>query len=99
MKMQAKEMGISPAGEAELYHIGQRLRKKVPGLLHSHFDPQEIEVRCTDTDRSKRSALSFLQGIYEHSGETKTHNKGWNHVNLYSKRYQDQQMLTNDLSL
>ena len=69
MKMQTKELGISPSGEAELYHIGQRLRKKVPGLLHSHFDPHEIEMRCTDTDRSKRSALSFLQGIYEHSGE------------------------------
>ena len=75
MKMQTKELGISPTGEAELYHIGQRLRKKVSGLLHSQFNPHEIEVRCTDTDRSKRSALSFLQGIYEHSGEIKTYDK------------------------
>ena len=68
MKMQVKELDISPAGETELYYIGKRLRKKLTGLLRSHFDPREVEIRCTDTERSIRSAQSFLRGLYEHTG-------------------------------
>ena len=78
MRMEAKELSISPTGEAELYLIGQSLRKKVPGLLHSHMDAREIEMRCTDTERSKLSATSFLRGLYEHSGTT-------DHFNLKSQ--------------
>ena len=73
MRMEAKELSIAPTGEVELYHLAQRLRKKVPGLLHSHRDAQDIELRCTDTERSKLSAKSFLRGLYELSGR-KYHN-------------------------
>lgn len=73
--MEPRDLGISPVGEEELYHIGQRLRKRVPELLPSHISERDIQLRCTDTERSKLSARSFLQGLFEHKGKFKIEGK------------------------
>ncbi len=70
MRLDARELSLAPAGEAELFELGRRLRRRVPRLLHSvRPKPGELEMRCTDMTRSVLSAKSFLRGFLNFSGE------------------------------
>jgi len=58
---------LSSMGRRQLYLLGVKVRKKYYkkyGLISSEYNPQEIYIRSTDTNRTIESIYSYLQGLY-----------------------------------
>jgi hypothetical protein len=55
---------LTPIGMRMLYLLGARNREVYGNFLSKNYDPNEIYVMSTDTNRTIMSAYSQLQGLY-----------------------------------
>ena len=65
---------ISDVGRRMLYLLGVKIRKRYIDeyhLLSPNYNPQEIFIKSTDSNRTIESIYSFIQGLYPNgTGET-----------------------------
>ena len=85
---------LSSVGKRQLYLLGVKIRKRYMDdypLLNKTYNPQEIFIKSTDSNRTIESIYSYLQGLYEKgTGET-INKKVINNTNIIfppNKNYQ-----------
>ena len=86
---------LSPVGKRMLYLLGVKARKRYMEdnkLLKEEYDPQEILIRSTDSNRTIESIQCYLQGLYKNSTGPVLKEKIRNNTNITyppNVRYQD----------
>eukprot|EP00667_Euglena_gracilis_P011748 EG_transcript_12029 len=59
---------LSPIGAEQLYHIGQRLRRRFPSIFSKPYKPYLYTVRTTKKARAAQSGSAFAFGVWEGNG-------------------------------
>ena len=86
---------LSDVGRRMLYLLGVKVRKryiKEYKLLSENYNPQEIYIKSTDSNRTIESIYSFLQGLYPAGTGPTINNKVLNITNITyppNKKYQN----------
>lgn len=89
-----KKKELSPVGKRQLYLLGAKVRNryiKKYKLLSEQYNPQEIYIKCTDSNRTIESTYSFIQGLYPTGTGQKISNKVLNNKEITyppNKKYQ-----------
>ena len=55
---------LTSTGKRQLYLLGVKARSRYNNLLKEKYDPNEIYIKSTDSNRTIESIYSFLQGLY-----------------------------------
>ena len=86
---------LSDIGKRQLYLLGVKVRKryiKKYNLLSENYNPQEIYIKSTDSNRTIESTYSFLQGLYPSGTGQNINNRILNITNITyppNKKYQN----------
>ena len=86
---------LSDVGRRMLYLLGVKVRKRYIEkykLLSENYNPQEIYIKSTDSNRTIESIYSFLQGLYPAGTGPTINNKVLNITNITyppNKKYQN----------
>ena len=85
---------LSDIGKRQLYLLGVKVRKRYIekyNLLSENYNPQEIYIKSTDSNRTIISTYSFLQGLYPSGTGKNINNRILNIINITyppNKKYQ-----------
>ena len=85
---------ISDVGRRMLYLLGVKIRKKYIEeyhLLSPNYNPQEIFIKSTDSNRTIESIYSYIQGLYPNGTGEKINSKLINNTKIIyppNKKYQ-----------
>ena len=55
---------LTSIGKRQLYLLGVKARSRYNNLLKEKYDPNEIYIKSTDSNRTIESVYSFIQGLY-----------------------------------